>query len=201
MVKKWKEIFMVILGSMMMGIGIDLFVYADLGLDPLSLFEAGIGRVLHLSLGSVSQILMVTIIVIMFFADRKRIGIGSVLNSVLVGAFINLFSPVICVEGHSLYWRALGFLCGLVLVGAGIGTYVAAGLGEAGMDALMMYLSGKLHKNVNVTRVVIDILLSVTGFLLGGKLGGATVVSMLVNGYIIQFTIQLESKMLCNRKE
>ncbi|MCI9439743.1 MAG: hypothetical protein HFH15_00615 [Ruminococcus sp.] len=201
MVKRWKEIFMVILGSMMMGIGIDLFVYADFGLDPLSLFEAGLGRVLHLSLGSVSQILMITIIVIMFFADRERIGIGSVLNSVLVGAFIKLFSPVICVEGHSLYWRALGFLCGLVLVGAGIGTYVAAGLGEAGMDALMMYLSGKLHRNVNVTRVAIDILLSVTGFLLGGKLGGATVVSMLVNGYIIQFTIQLESKMLCNRKE
>ena len=95
MVKRWKEIFMVILGSMMMGIGIDLFVYADFGLDPLSLFEAGLGRVLHLSLGSVSQILMITIIVIMFFADRERIGIGSVLNSVLVGAFIKLFSPVI----------------------------------------------------------------------------------------------------------
>lgn len=199
MVKKRKEIFMVILGSMMMGIGIDLFVYADFGLDPLSLFEAGIGKMLHLSLGSVSQILMVTIIVILFFADRKRIGIGSVLNSVLVGTFIKLFSPIICVEGHGLIWRVAGLLLGLVLMGVGIGTYVAAGLGEAGMDALMMYLSGKLHKNVNATRTVIDILLSVIGFILGGKLGGATVVSMLVNGYIIQLTIEFESKKFCHR--
>ena len=90
-------------------------------------------------------------------------------------------------------------LAGLILMGVGIGTYVAAGLGEAGMDAMMMYLSGKLKKNVNVTRITIDILLSITGFLLGGKLGGATVVSMLVNGYMIQFTIELIGRFRRNK--
>ena len=40
MIKKWKEILMVIVGSMMMGASIDLFVQADFGLDPLSLFQA-----------------------------------------------------------------------------------------------------------------------------------------------------------------
>ena len=76
-------------------------------------------------------------------------------------------------------------------MGAGIGLYVAAGLGEAGMDALMIYLSQKLKKNVNTTRRVMDIILAATGFLLGGKMGAATVISMLVNGSIIQFTIEL----------
>lgn len=59
MIKKWKEILMVIVGSMMMGASIDLFVQADFGLDPLSLFQAGLGRVLHLSLGTTSQVLMI----------------------------------------------------------------------------------------------------------------------------------------------
>ena len=76
-------------------------------------------------------------------------------------------------------------------MGAGIGLYVAAGLGEAGMDALMIYLSQRLKKNVNTTRRVLDIILAATGFLLGGKMGAATVISMLVNGSIIQFTIEL----------
>ena len=191
MIKKWKEILMVIVGSMMMGASIDLFVQADFGLDPLSLFQAGLGRVLHLTLGTTSQVLMISIIILLFFIDRKRIGIGSILNSVLVGAFIKWFSPVICTGGGTAAGRLLCLLAGLILMGVGIGTYVAAGLGEAGMDAMMMYLSGKLKKNVNVTRITIDILLSITGFLLGGKLGGATVVSMLVNGYMIQFTIEL----------
>ena len=199
MIKKWKEILMVIVGSMMMGASIDLFVQADFGLDPLSLFQAGLGRVLHLSLGTTSQVLMISIIILLFFIDRKRIGIGSILNSVLVGAFIKWFSPVICTGGGTAAGRFLCLLAGLILMGVGIGTYVAAGLGEAGMDAMMMYLSGKLKKNVNVTRITIDILLSITGFLLGGKLGGATVVSMLVNGYMIQFTSELIGRFRRNK--
>ena len=199
MIKKWKEILMVIVGSMMMGASIDLLVQADFGLDPLSLFQAGLGRVLHLSLGTTSQVLMISIIILLFFIDRKRIGIGSILNSVLVGAFIKWFSPVICTGGGTAAGRLLCLLAGLILMGVGIGTYVAAGLGEAGMDAMMMYLSGKLKKNVNVTRITIDILLSITGFLLGGKLGGATVVSMLVNGYMIQFTIELIGRFRRNK--
>ena len=190
---------MVIVGSMMMGASINLFVQADFGLDPLSLFQAGLGRVLHLSLGTTSQVLMISIIILLFFIDRKRIGIGSILNSVLVGAFIKWFSPVICTGGGTAAGRLLCLLAGLILMGVGIGTYVAAGLGEAGMDAMMMYLSGKLKKNVNVTRITIDILLSITGFLLGGKLGGATVVSMLVNGYMIQFTIELIGRFRRNK--
>ena len=190
---------MVIVGSMMMGASIDLFVQADFGLDPLCVFEAGLGRVLHLSLGTTSQVLMISIIILLFFIDRKRIGIGSILNSVLVGAFIKWFSPVICTGGGTAAGRLLCLLAGLILMGVGIGTYVAAGLGEAGMDAMMMYLSGKLKKNVNVTRITIDILLSITGFLLGGKLGGATVVSMLVNGYMIQFTIELIGRFRRNK--
>lgn len=199
MIKKWKEILMVIVGSMMMGASIDLFVQADFGLDSLSLFQSGLGRVLHLSLGTTSQVLMISIIILLFFIDRKRIGIGSILNSVLVGAFIKWFSPVICTGGGTAAGRLLCLLAGLILMGVGIGTYVAAGLGEAGMDAMMMYLSGKLKKNVNVTRITIDILLSITGFLLGGKLGGATVVSMLVNGYMIQFTIELIGRFRRNK--
>ena len=132
MIKKWKEILMVIVGSMMMGASIDLFVQADFGLDPLSLFQAGLGRVLHLSLGTTSQVLMISIIILLFFIDRKRIGIGSILNSVLVGAFIKWFSPVICTGGGTAAGRLLCLLAGLILMGVGIGTYVAAWRGRNG---------------------------------------------------------------------
>ena len=182
---------MVVAGSMMMGISIDLFVQAGFGLDPLSLFQAGLGGVLHLSLGTTSQLLMISILILLFFLDRKRIGIGTILNSILVGTFINLFSPIICTGGGNAAAHILCLLAGLIFMGAGIGLYVAAGLGEAGMDALMIYLSQKLKKNVNTTSRVMDIILAATGFLLGGKMGAATVISMLVNGSIIQFTIEL----------
>lgn len=189
--KKWKEVLMVLGGSVVMGLSIDLFVRADLGLDPLSLFQAGLGRVSGLSLGTVSQLLMIFMILLLLLLDRKRIGLGSVLNSVLVGMSINLFSPVVGAGAQTMVERGLCLLAGLILMGVGIGTYVAAGLGEAGMDAMMMYLSNRLKKNVNGTRVGLDLLLSAAGFLLGGKAGIATILSMAVNGYVIQKTIEV----------
>ncbi len=184
----------VVIGSVIMGISIDLFVKSGLGLDPLSLFQAGLGNVFHISLGAASISIMLVVLVILFFIDRRRVGLGTVLNSLLVGTSINLFSPVIGTETSGLPEQILCLAAGLILMGAGIGTYVAAGTGEAGMDALMMYLSGKLDKNVNVTRIVIDVLLSATGFILGGKLGVATVISMMLNGQIIQVTLKIFEK-------
>lgn len=175
----------------MMGLSIDLLVRGGFGLDPLSLFQEGAGRVMGISLGTTSQLLMIIIIILLFFLDRKRIGIGTILNSLLVGACINAFSPIIGEGGENAISRLLCGVAGLLLMGAGIGVYVAAGLGEAGIDAMMMYLSGKLNKNVYVTRITLDVLLSVMGFALGGSLGLATALSMLVNGAIIQLTISL----------
>lgn len=196
--EKWKEvclgIMVVIMGSVMMGISIDLFVRSGLGLDPLSVFQAGCGRVLSLPLGTVSQLLMVSIMILLFFLDRKRVGIGTLLNSILVGASINVFSPIIGGGVDSVLVRIVCMAAGLILMGTGIGLYVAAGLGEAGMDALMIYFSGRLKKDVHKTRITLDILLSAAGFALGGSLGIATVLSMLINGPIIQFTIRLIDK-------
>ena len=184
----------VVIGSIIMGISIELFVTAVLGLDPLSLFQAGLGNVFHISLGAASISIMLVVLVILLFIDRRRVGLGTILNSLLVGTSINLFSPVIGSEASGLTEQIICLAAGLILMGAGIGTYVATGIGEAGMDALMMYLSGKLNKNVNITRITIDVILSVTGFILGGKLGVATVISMLLNGQIIQVTLKIFEK-------
>lgn len=191
---KWKRILTVAGGSMLMGISINLFVRADFGLDPLSLFQAGLAKILHTSLGNASILLMLSIIIVLFFADRKRIGIGTIINSLLVGTFVNLSSRILCAGTPGFTDRVISLILGLLLMGVGIGIYVSAQIGEAGIDAMMVYVSRKVKKSVNITRVVIDILLSAAGFYLCGKLGIATVISMLINGYIIQLTIRTISK-------
>lgn len=189
MKNKIVDVLLVIFGSMMMGLSIDLIVKADFGLDPLSLFIVGVGGQMGISLGTGSQLLMIIIIAALFIIDRKRIGLGSILNGILVGAFVKLFLPFVDQLSGNITFRIIILIVGFILMGAGIGTYVAARLGEAGIDALMMFIADKLHKDVNITRIVIDILLALTGFIFGGKLGIATIISMIVNGYIIQFTI------------
>lgn len=101
------RIVLVILGSAVMGLSINLLVAAGFGLDPLSLFQAGLCNVFHISLGQASQLLMTGIIIILFFLDRKRIGIGSILNSILVGAFVNFFAAGFPAGAHVPLWGRL----------------------------------------------------------------------------------------------
>lgn len=185
---------MVVFGSAVMGLSIDLLVYAGFGLDPLSLFQAGLSSVFGITLGRASQLLMVGIMAVLLVIDRKRIGIGSVLNSVLVGYFVNLFSLWLSMDGpQSLGVRCAAVASGFLLMGFGIGTYISARLGEAGVDALMVFFAEKYRLPIRGTRIILDVLLAAAGFLMGGSLGWATLASMVVNGYVIQLTVGLWS--------
>lgn len=186
------RVIMVVFGSAVMGLSIDLLVMAGFGLDPLSLFQAGLSRVFGITLGRASQLLMVSIMAVLFVLDRKRIGIGAVLNSILVGYFVNLFARCLPMDGFwSLWARGGTAVAGFLLMGFGIGTYIAAHLGEAGIDALMVYFAEKCKLPLRNARIGLDILLAVTGFLMGGSLGWGTLVSMAVNGYLIQLTVDM----------
>ena len=180
-----------------MGLGIDLLVRAGFGLDPLSIFQSGLSNVFHISLGLASQLLMLSILLVLLFLDRSRIGLVTILNSVLVGAFVNWFAPYIQGDGQALFWlRMLAVSGGILFVGVGIGIYISACLGEAGIDALMVYFSEKFRLNIRKVRIILDIILTAAGFALGGRLGWATFVSMFVNGYIIQGTVGIADKIL-----
>lgn len=188
------RVLMVLLGSAVMGLSIDLLVLAGFGLDPLSLFQAGLSSVFGITLGRASQILMISIMAVLLMIDRKRIGIGSVLNSVLVGYFVNLFSNWLPMAGpQSLWVRCVGVAAGFLLMGFGIGTYISAHLGEAGVDALMVYFAEKLKLRIRGTRIALDVLLAAAGFFMGGSLGWATLASMVLNGYVIQLTVGMWS--------
>lgn len=193
------RILTVVLGSAAMGLSIDLLVRAGFGLDPLSLFQAGLSNVFGISLGQASQVLMISILLVLLLIDRRRVGIGTILNSVLVGGFVGWFSPcILSASGDpgSLGLRLTAAACGFLLMGIGIGAYISACLGEAGVDALMVYFSGKFRFNIRRTRIILDVLLATAGFALGGSLGWATLVSMVVNGYIIQVTVGVLGKIV-----
>lgn len=194
MTKRIWDLFLVIAGSIIMGGGIAFEAKSKFGLDALSLFNEGMGKLLGVPLGTASQLVVVSIIVILFFIDKKRVGIGSVANGVLVGASANFFIPIVNQVNENFLLRVIMLIIGILLVSIGIGIYVSAGLGEGGFDAWMMFAADKLKKEVRFVRITMDICLVAIGTLLGGSIGLGTLIATLSYGPIIQFTLNIMNK-------
>ena len=56
-------------------------------------------------------------------------------------------------------------------------------------EALTFSLAEKNHWQVKVVRMILDAAMVVIGVILGGKFGVCTVVTVIVSGPIIQFTV------------
>ena len=66
--------------------------------------------------------------------------------------------------------------------------YASASLGRGSYEAVTFALAEKNNWQVKIVRMILDILMVVTGVLLGGKFGACTIITVIISGPVIQFT-------------
>lgn len=173
-----------LLGLVLFGIGIAMMVRADLGLSPWDVLHQGVARRTALTIGTVSIVVSVVVLVL-WIPLRERLGLGTVLNAVLIGLVVDAtlwFVPVV----EALPLRVVLMLSGPVLVALGSGFYIGAGLGPGPRDGLMTGLARR-GLPVGPVRGGIEVSVLVLGWLLGGTVGIGTVVFTLGIGPLVQF--------------
>ena len=87
-------------------------------------------------------------------------------------------------------------LLGVMLFAVGTGVYAAASLGRGSYEALTFSLAEKNGWQVKAVRMILDIVMVLTGVLLGGKFGICTIVTIIISGPVIQFTASKTKKLL-----
>lgn len=188
------KVLIVAAGSIMMSVGIALYLNAGLGVDPLTVFTSGMAHMTGFTVGKASISIMIVLICILFFLDRKRIGLGTVLNAGLVGILVDVFLSLEFLKVHSL-WASIAMLAvAAVLFGMGVGVYISAGLGEGAVDAVMVLVHNRVKINIRWVKIGLDICLLVFGALMGGKLGIGTIVGVLTTGPIVEQTLKVLNK-------
>ena len=78
-------------------------------------------------------------------------------------------------------------LAGVILFAAGTGLYASASLGRGSYEAVTFAIADKNNLPVKAVRMILDVIMVVTGVLLGGKFGICTIVTVIVSGPVIQF--------------
>ena len=137
---------------------------------------------------------MLVLAVLIFFLDKRRLGIGTIMNALLVGIFVDVFMLLDPYALLPLSFAPVVLLAGILVTGIGLGVYISAGLGEGASDAMMVYIHKKFNFRVSRVRMAMDFVYLILGGLLGGKLGIGTVLSMLFTGFIIAKTFTVMRK-------
>ncbi|WP_415814820.1 YczE/YyaS/YitT family protein, partial [Deinococcus marmoris] len=127
-------------GLFLYGLSLRMMLDANVGTAPWEVLHVGLTRHLPLTVGVVSILTGAAIVAFTALRLKERIGLGTVLNVVLIGVFLDLLAPLIP-NPVALGWRWGQFLLGVGLLGFATGAYVAAGLGAGPRDGLTLALN------------------------------------------------------------
>lgn len=185
-----RKLIVAMLGLMICGVGVGIFLYSGLGVDPASVFELGIAKVFHITYGTASAAINVVILAIVFFLDRSYINIASILAIFGIGYTADLTNFVLGLflkgEQH-IGVRIVMIVIGLLIMSTGIAAYIRADLGVGAIDLISEIISNKLKISYRGVRIGADITFVIVGFLLGGAVGIGTVLAAFMTGPSVQF--------------
>ncbi|WP_454048340.1 membrane protein YczE [Cellulomonas sp. Marseille-Q8402] len=175
-----------VVGLVLYAVSIGLLVHSGLGNMPWDVLSQGVSRQIGWSLGTVTVVLSVVILVC-WWPLRQRPGVGTVANVLVIGVLID---PVLALldrlpDPMPLPGRIGLVVAGILLNGLASSLYIGARLGPGPRDGLMTGLVARTGWPVGPVRIAIEVTVVVVGWLLGGTVGLATVAYALGIGPLI----------------
>lgn len=179
-----------IFGLFLYALGIVLSMSANIGYAPWDVFHVGLAKTLGMSVGMASIVTGVAIGLIAYLLGEK-LGLGTLLNMILIGVFIDLIMVTDLIQTASN--PILGgfmMLAGLFVIALASYFYIGAAFGAGPRDSLMVVLNRKTKLPIGICRGIIELLAVLVGWQLGGMLGVGTVFSAGAIGFCVQTTFK-----------
>jgi uncharacterized membrane protein YczE len=177
-----------VLGLFICAVGILCFLQANLGLPPWDVLHQGIAKRTPLSFGAANEAVGLVVVVIGWRLGAP-IGIGTLANALLIGAFIIVIQDSHVLERFSsepLAARAMLTVAGLACFGVGTALYIGANLGAGPRDSLMLVGSRRSGVRVGIVRAALELSVLGIGVALGGSVGVGTLVFALGIGPAVE---------------
>lgn len=185
------KVLRVILGVFLYAVGVVLTMEARIGFAPWEVFHAGLGNVLNIQIGTVSSAVgLVLLIITAVF--KERVGLGSLLNIISIGVFLNMIlNAGVIPTADTLPIALLQMTLGLAIIAFGTYLYISAGLGAGPRDSFMVLINRKSGIKVGVVRSLIEVTVTLLGVLMGGLFGWGTIFAAVVVGVALQTVFRI----------
>jgi uncharacterized membrane protein YczE len=124
-------------------------------------------------------------------ALREKIGWGTLSNILFIGLWEDMFLGVIpSIQDHLLIQACL-LLASIFMMGIATAIYIGVDAGAGPRDSLMLAVHRTTGVSLRLGRGVIEIIIVLIGWLLGGPLGLGTVIFALLIGPSVQWAFKL----------
>lgn len=185
----WPRLARLFFGLVVFGFGLALMVIADLGLSPWDVFHQGVSQRTGIPIGTV-VIITGLLLLLAWIPIKEKLGIGTIANAIVIGLTLDAALLFLPERLDLLAARWMAMLAGLLLVAIGSGYYIGAGLGPGPRDGLMTGITRITGYPVGLVRAVIEIVVLIIGWRLGGTVGIGTVVFAAGIGPLVQFFLK-----------
>lgn len=186
-------------GIFVLALGAATLITANIGVATWDVLHIGLARISSLSVGRWVQIVGITMVIMTCVFERKRPVIGSILNIVLVGFFLNFILGInIIPHFEAIGARILLLIIGIILMGIGSGMYVASKVGAGPRDGMTLFLARKFSISVRLARTILEISALTIGWLIGGPVSIGTFISVPLIGPVMQASLKVWTRILEN---
>lgn len=182
----------VLIGLLVFAFGLYLMIKANIGLQPWDCFAMGIAGKFGITYGRSSMIIGMAVLIIDVLL-KERIGIGTVLNGLFVGYFVDFYDWLHIVPEKLPIWIGIILvLIGMFIMALGYYMDMNPGLCFGPRDAMMVGVGKRMRKiPVGVVNIFVMAAVLSVGFILGGPVGIGTLISVFGIGTAMQIVFGL----------
>lgn len=191
MINFFKRFIYLLVGLFLYALGIVITMKSNLGFAPWEVFHSGIGKTIGMTIGNVSILtgLLICIIVVLM---GEKLGLGTILNMILIGVFIDLLLAVNLIPLINRLVPGIAMMiAGLFIISFGSYFYINSGFGAGPRDSLMVAIKRKTNFSIGLCRGILEISVVLIGWLLGGPVGIGTIISAFGISFCIQIVFLL----------
>ena len=179
------------IGLFLTALGIIITIKANIGYAPWEVFHVGLSNTIGVSFGITTIIAGIVIAIIVTLLGEK-LGLGTILSMVMTGIFADIILIINIIPiSENFTVGCIMLITGLFIISLGTYFYIKTGYGVGPRDNLMVVLARKTKMPVGICRVLVELIVTLIGWFLGGMVGIGTIISVIAIGFCIQLTFGL----------
>jgi len=186
---RWKtlprDFFIAQLGFATYGLAIALIIQVELGTGPWAVLAVAAANLTGTTPGTM-VVLTGLVVLAGALALKEQIGWGTLGNILFIGPWVDFFLIFIPSLEGNLLLQSIGLLVSIVLTGFATAVYISVNAGAGPRDSLMLAISRVTGRSVRLSRAVIEVLVTLLGWMLDGPVGIGTLAFAVLIGPLVQ---------------